>query len=382
MTRYDVAVVGAGPAGASCALFLAGRNLNVLLVERERLPRKKPCGGAVPRATVEAYPFIDSIKKAFIGLSRVGYSFRNTRHCERSTGAVEVYSVERREFDYHLACEAVKRGARLVEGEAVVCVRENEGTVLIETAGGRVYTARYAALASGAFSLPAHLCFPLSHRKESLGMASVADLFPLERKLLDSYQGKVHIDFAFLRNGYGGIIPKHDRLLLCLYTRSAASRALLYRKTREFMDNLSLQGTLKDFSVTPLQVYGGRRSLARGNILLLGDAASLADPLSGEGIKHALKSGEIAAAVLSDLLEGRGSSGDYSRRIHNELGRELLIAGTFVKVAYSFPAITYGGLVNVSSEAGAVLNGTISYGDLLDRLKGRILKRLWRGRPG
>jgi geranylgeranyl reductase family protein len=371
---YDAIIIGAGPAGSCCAYYCARQNLRVLLLERESLPRHKTCGGAVPRRALESYPFFTDLNASCppVGLMKVAYSFRGTRFCERTTSDIKVFSVERSSFDHHIALHAARAGCLIEDRRAVRGLEEHRDHVLITTDRGAALKARFAILACGAHSILTRR-LKSAVRASSWATASLIVIVP-PPATMEHYGSKVHVDFSFIPGGYAGIIPKKDSLALCLYHRKLSSREYLGRKTGEFRRMLGLEGETGRLETEVFESYDEHGILNTGRVMLLGDAGSLVDPLSGEGIRHALKSGLIASEVLAEALNGREDIGDYARRVRTEIGAELRLAGHFTWIAHAFPAVTYGGLINVSEEAGEVLNGNLSYAALLERLK----KRLWR----
>jgi geranylgeranyl reductase family protein len=377
---YDAVVIGAGPAGSCCAYYLAARNLKVLLLDRASLPRHKTCGGAVPRTVLESYPFFSDLSESCnpLSLRKVAYSFRGTRFCERATKDIKVFSIERAGFDHHITLHAAESGCAVEDETAVRSLEERTDHVTITTKNGAIIKTRFAVLACGAHSvLTRSLKQKLGDRKNgsTLASASLLVISP-PGALMEHYSGKVHIDFSFIPGGYAGIIPKKGSLALCLYHKKLSAKGYLERKTREFKSLMRIEGEALPLESEVFEVYDDHSLLNTARILLIGDAGALVDPLSGEGIRHALKSASIAAHSVGRCIHEGGSTDEYARQVKAEIGRELHIAGHFAWIAHAFPAVTYGGLVNVSEEAGDVLNGNLSYGALLDRLKRRIWRKL------
>ena len=371
MNQYDVAIIGAGPAGSSCAWHLASQNVRVLLLERASFPRFKPCGGAIPRRIIEEYPFFSPGRLALQELKEVSYSYQGTRKCERSTSEVKVYSIERMEFDHLFCQEACAQGAQLREKTRALALTEHAQGVEVRLSHGESITANFALLACGAFSSLRNSLQDLRRGPRNFGSTSLLHVRPSPGS---GYLHRAHIDFAFIKDGYAGVISKKDYLVICLYSTHLLARHLLRQKTMDFLASAGIEGNSEFFTIVPMELYNGKRRLNTKRILLAGDAADLVDPLSGEGIRHAIHSGAIASQVLSKLLAGQGSPDDYSQRIHHEIGRELALAKAFSWLAHRIPEITYGGLINVSEEAADVLNGSLSYRSLSVRLKKRLLR--------
>ncbi|MGH3041912.1 MAG: FAD-dependent oxidoreductase, partial [Gaiellaceae bacterium] len=122
MERYDVIVVGAGPAGSTCAHRLASAGASVLLVDRARFPRDKPCGGGVTGRAARLLPFSlapvveDTVTSVRMRL-RYGSWF------ERGEGAPLVLMTQRLRLDAYLVEQAVDAGAELRDGLKVESVR-------------------------------------------------------------------------------------------------------------------------------------------------------------------------------------------------------------------------------------------------------------------
>lgn len=365
-------IAGAGPAGASCAYFLTKRDLKVLILEQFPIPREKPCGGAVPAAVFDMLPFLE--KKSFIPLNRIGYSFRGTRFCERQTNSIKIYSVDRELFDAGILKEALKSSScTLQESQKVTSIEEQDDIVKVATMGGIEYTGKYAVIACGANSaLPIRGLYGSRKRRDS-GCASVMKIYP---DSMDAHIGRAHIDFAYIRKGYAGILPKRDHIALCLYQQALSPGSFLEEMSKRFKNDLGLKGDQSEVSIRAFEVYDPGRRLNTKRTFLAGDAGGLIDPLSGEGIRHAVASAGILADIIDSMSRSEISADEYTRRIHREIGHELAIARNFVIIAHALPAITYGGLINVSEEAGDVLNGALSYSNLLDRLKKRIGRKI------
>jgi geranylgeranyl reductase family protein len=373
-SHYDILIIGAGPAGGSCAFHLASRGFRVALIEKFGLPRFKPCGGAVPRVVFQQLPFLSPLAERSVALTKVTYTFQGKEENQVTTGEAKVYTVERMLLDYEICSEAIRQGAELIEKKRVLALEENVDVVSARLDDGVTLTGRYAVAASGGFSILPRSINGFNEKNKLYGCSSLLYLVP-DDAVMEKYRHMAHIDFAFLKDGYGGIIPGKNLLALCLYKKGLASRDYLRHKTEEFMKLLELRGKRIFFNAIPMELYCHRRNLNTRRIFLAGEAASLVDPLSGEGIRHAVDSGRIAAEVVEALLVSNNASpADYTARIHRKIGKELMLAHKFARLAHLFPRITYGGLIHVSEEAADVLNGNLSYNTLLERLKGRVLR--------
>jgi len=368
---YDAVVVGAGPAGASAAYELARGGARVLLLEKERLPRYKPCGGGVtPRARAVS-PLASGV------LPGVGEAQTDTillAHGERTiSGRVlaPLVMVMRDRFDAALAAAAVAAGAELRDGTALTGL-ERAGAGLRLVAGGEAIATRYIIGADGAAGLTARLA----------GFGSVADRgapaieveLAVSAAIQARYATTTLINLAATPGGYGWVFAKGDHLSVgvagFLPGGRRALRANLDRFLGRYPDLQEGRALLRRGHVIPL--VGQRTTRQRGPVVLAGDAAGLADPLTGEGISYALASGHRAGvAVLDALHEMPGALPRYDRFVDRTLGRDLRYARAFAALAYRYPGPLLRVLARSADAQGAAasaIGGALSYRTLLARL--------------
>jgi flavin-dependent dehydrogenase len=146
--RYDAIVAGAGPAGCTAARLLARQGARVLLLDRARFPRDKPCGGGVTVAAARANDLdLSSVIERTVYEARV--SFRLARPFVRSSPEPLAYMTQRCRLDAHLAGQAAAAGAAFRDGLAVRDVEVGPDGVIVR-ANGDAYHARTLVGADGA----------------------------------------------------------------------------------------------------------------------------------------------------------------------------------------------------------------------------------------
>lgn len=368
--NYDVIVSGAGPAGCTCAYFLAREGLRVLLLEKRKIPREKLCAGGVPGRVFNLLP-IESFKERCISLKKYILSFGLTKTAAGEFSEGNLYSVERDKFDACLAELAKVAGADLAEECNLIGVEDFGKYVTVTTKDNKAYSAYYLAASDGGFSTVAEQFGFFSKDESCFGTCGFFRLYA-GVEALEKYRHTVHLDFNFIPGGVAGIVPKTDYLWTGIYCGRKAKFAEMGSAALKFAGMLGITGTHDGFRGMFIPLYRKKNNPVKGRVLLLGEAARLVNPLSGDGILPAVQSGIIASEVIIKALGQNENIDEYSRRIYEEIGREMLIAQKFEKIAYIFPDIAYEGLVKIGSEALGTLNGTLSYQNFYERLKRKI----------
>jgi len=308
METCDVLVVGGGPAGSTCAGRLKQAGLDVLLLDKELFPRQKPCAGWITPAVLEAAGINRDEYRQGRVLQAIN-SFRtgliNGDSVVTRFGRTVSYGIRRSEFDHYLLQHSY---ARQSLGEAVTVVNRNDGWWSVN---GRI-RARLLVGAGGHFCPVARL---LGARigQEDVVVAQVAecDLSPEEERLSSIQPDTPALYFCRDMKGYGWLFRKGNVLNIGLGRMGTGNLA---RHTRDFCTFLTQRRELPSsfrsrFHGHAYRVYGGeamRRCVGDG-VLLIGDAAGLAHPLSGEGILPAIESGLLAAETIL------AANGDYVR---------------------------------------------------------------------
>ncbi len=119
-TMYDVAVIGAGPAGATAARYLAKLGMKVCLIDKDRFPRDKPCGGGFSQDLIDDFPYLRKRTDDFLkGIARVGILHSPNRRIDLR-GRVDMATTLRTDFDNVLLESAIEQGIEPLLGERVI----------------------------------------------------------------------------------------------------------------------------------------------------------------------------------------------------------------------------------------------------------------------
>ncbi|HEY3082247.1 MAG TPA: geranylgeranyl reductase family protein [Chloroflexota bacterium] len=349
---YDAVVVGAGPGGAFAAYRLAQRGARVLLLERKKIPREKPCGGGLtPKAFRQLdFPIDDLVLSRPHGVWLRG---RGVAAFPLGDPRSEIWMVRRPAFDRRLAEHAVAAGAELHDGESVLTVDPDRGTVQTERGA---YRARAVIAADGSESPIARQLGLRRHRDRRVVVALEAEVPARDVDL----QGRALIDFDVPR-GYAWVFPKGDLYNVGLGSfQPSAFKELRPRLTR-FLERCGLELLVEPKIVGHRIPIGGvAEPLDRGRVVLVGDAAGVADGLFAEGIAYALRTGAIAAEEVARLLHGhRADLGGYTVRVQTTLLRDLRVWRAIGGLVYRFPALSMR-LLKASRRAQGLAAATIA----------------------
>ena len=354
----DVVVVGSGPAGGSAAYFLVQAGFRVLVVEKERLPRYKVCAGGVPAAAMEAFPFSFApvIEQWAQRMTFIHGQAQITHRMPRESLAM----VMRDRFDQYLV---EKSGAEVLEGCQVVGLSQEGERVSVQVQGrSRPLQARFAIGADGPNSKVAR-CIGL-RRTRSMGAALEAEV-EADQVVQDSFQGRVVVELGKVDFGYAWIFPKASHLSVGIGSLTKGTHSLPQHFTAS-MAKMGIDLNSARLKGHPLPVYIKPEVVHQGRVLLAGDAAGLVDPFTGEGIRHAIQSGRMAAeAIVHQRIDG------YSRRIDLAMGRDMVWAIKLARVLYSWPYPCYHWLVRhklIFKDMIRIANSGLKYKQAVQRI--------------
>jgi geranylgeranyl reductase family protein len=310
MERFDSVVVGAGPAGSTAAFSLARAGARVLLLDRARFPRDKPCGGGLTYRALRQLPFsVAPVVEEEVDVFELGLGYR--RRFVRRTAEPLVVMTQRRRLDAFLVEQAQEAGAEFRDGVKVelsplrVDGEPLEASTVIGADGVNGVTARKLGLGD--------------HEHEVALEANVSyDSVPLGR-----YARRAVVEFGIVPGGYGWVFPKGEHVNVGVGGWQAEGprlRAHLARLCREHRIPVDALTDIRGYRL-PLRRPGAVP--ASGRTALVGDAAGLVDPVSGDGIYEAVLSAKLATAAALDIVAGRAS--DF-HRYAGELQKTLALS--------------------------------------------------------
>jgi geranylgeranyl reductase family protein len=331
--RYDAIVVGAGPAGSTAAHRLASAGADVLLLDRARFPRDKPCGGGVTGRAARLLPYsIEPVVEHVV--SAVDMRLRYGKSLARGNGDPLVYMTQRKRLDHFLVQKAVEAGADFRESVKVsalevrddgVSVEGFEAGALIGADGVNGVTARTLGLGGN----------------RVVGVALEGNM-PYARMDRSAYDGRLALELGVIPGGYGWVFPKGDHANFGVGGWEEEGPRLRDHLRRLCEAHGASFENLEELRGYRLPLREPRSTLARGRTLLVGDAAGLIDPISGDGMFEGFLSSQYATEAILDLLAGREESLDpYGPRLAKRLATHLW-ASWGVKVALDrYPRATF-----------------------------------------
>ena len=302
---HDVAIVGAGPGGSAAAHVLAPQGLDVLLLDKSEFPRDKTCGdGLTPRAlrVLDTMGLLPEVLR--LGCRIDGYEVvapNGKRTTSPITGEPGALVVRRSVLDDLILQRATASGAHFRGGITVTHVEPRADAVALRTAA-ETFMTRRVVIATGAATGVLTRSGILRHQPKAMLAArgytahTTTSTFQLSFKNAPSPgYGWVFPVADGIANIGVGFLPKH---------KGQPARAALER----------FHPGIEDVRSYPIRVDFLRAPTHAPRTLLVGEAAGLVNPLTGEGIDYALESGRMAAEFLDD-----GQA--YHEALHRKFGR-------------------------------------------------------------
>ncbi len=298
--QSDVIIVGAGPAGCSAAYDLAKLGFSVNLLDKSEFPRVKPCAGGITIKSLLAlrYPISPVIKQVCFDFA-AGWSVDHVK-LFRSKYPITAMTV-RSEFDSFCLNKCIKSGVQFYKISKINDIKRTDNIWTIKT-DEYEFKGSYLIGADGANSVVRRMFSLGDHIKSGVALEANIQVDNIKNFSME-------MDFGDIDHGYAWIFPKGDHLNVGIYSlkkiKSAKKRLLDFCHKR-------LNFTLDEKAIIGHTIpYNGHNfSHTSGNAILVGDAAGLIDPVLGEGIYNAIRSGQIAANAIQEINNGKSDRYD------------------------------------------------------------------------
>ena len=252
---WDIIIVGSGPAGSFCGRILSSAGLKVLVLEKHKFPRFKPCGGFLTKRALNISGFSSNIPQ-IQEIAEVRFFFNNkflyTIKLEDT-----LYAIKREKFDFFMKNQAEKCGTKVLENSNVVDYLEENGSIKVKTSNGGEFKSKVLIGADGAGSI-------ISKR---LGCRFHCNFATLLSETKDCQENKPVASFDF------GIVPSGYKWTLSGDGCSSSGYYFLGPVNQKILTGNKL------FLIPSYR----KGRLSRNNILIIGDAGGLTEPFLGEG---------------------------------------------------------------------------------------------------
>jgi len=314
---FDVLIVGAGPAGASAARFLAGGGASVALIDAHRFPRHKPCAGWISRKAIDAYPFVDAARRQVEAapFRRLVFHSPDLQHAAEHTSRAHLgYVAERDAFDHALVRAARGAGAEPLLGQAVQDVEAGEDGVAVGLSGGRRLAGRVLIGADGTGSAVARATGLRARWRPGQLVYTRSATVPLTARQMRARFGAspaIHVAPGFGGvMGYAWAFPGRRHVSVGLGASGEETDRLkaLFDQWWDALGRLGLVPPETDRPKTeayPIPAGAAvefERHVGKRTVLV-GDAGGFASAATGEGIYPGIRSAALAAECILAALQ-------------------------------------------------------------------------------
>src|SRR5690348_7684220 len=334
---WDVAVVGAGPAGLAAAHAASTAGARTIVLERATHPRYKTCGGGligtslrIAEPRLAAIPGRDTIDA--VTFTRGG---RRT-FTRRARGGPLLTMVRRDDFDHAWYEAALKAGATVRQECQVRAIAQDDDTATVTLADGAEIVARSVIGADGSAGITSRHV-GVTFQQQDLGLEVELAAEAADRA---AWRGRVLLDWGPWPGSYGWVFPKDDQLTVGVIMAKGHG-AETKRYLQDFVARLGLADrrvVRESGHLTRCRRPGS--PLVKGRVMVVGDAAGLLEPWTREGISYALRSGTWAGTVAAS----GGELTAYEKKIEQTLEPEMIAGRRLLGVYVRHPNLVHASM--------------------------------------
>ncbi len=369
MTKYNVIIIGAGPAGSYLAYKLKKQGISILLLEKQKFPRYKACAGGLSK---KAFDIIFSENKNIENIVekvvKKGLYVRNNRFTFVESDKELVYMTYRADLDKFLMKMAVDNETVFYKDNVKIKKIDQKNNTITFFEKNKKQQVKYDILV-GAWG-------------SNIKLNTHVDIYPYKRfSVSSSWEGPSSPKFDEYCKDYiitqimdkypcyvGYIFPKSEMITAGLFRSKNPNPTILKNMWVDFVKFWDLDIKIKPcYAWIPVRDFN--KPIARKNILLVGDAAGLTDPFTGEGIYYAFINGEIASKQIINYFKIRNYdlAFEYNKNINMKLLNLIKWAEVYTSIFNYFPNFSFwfGSETTLGKEIIiSLIIGDIKYNDI------------------
>ncbi len=299
MPQFDIIIIGAGPAGSAAATWAAKQGVSVALLDKASFPRTKLCGGLF---TERSRSYFREIFGQDVDLSQAVTRdecalWYQGEELAKLKDIPPLHLTMRLDIDAQMFGHALAAGAQDFTGRPVAELTDTTVTFR----DGETLSCKVLIGADGVSSIVARHLFGAAFDTKTIGFGLEIEA---PSALCDPAKQQLRIDFAAAHWGYGWAFPKQGSTTVGVGGLRAENPDMKAQMAA-YLRTLSLPEDTAKFKGHHLPFGDFRPQPGRGSVLLAGDAAGLVDPITGEGIAFAMKSGQLAAQSACAALSAK-----------------------------------------------------------------------------